>query len=83
MRKQRPRPMRNKLNLTDVRQVRLVKKRLGLSDTELAEIVGKIGNSLSAISAAAAHDLPSEHPAAEKPPTDTNARLGPYLSSTK
>ena len=41
MRKQRPRPMRNKLNLTDVRQVRLVKKRLGLSDTELTEIVIK------------------------------------------
>ena len=54
MRKQRPRPIRNKLNLTDARQVRLVKKRLGLSDTELTEIVGKIGNSLSAISKEAA-----------------------------
>jgi hypothetical protein len=50
MRKQRPQPIRNKLNLTDPRQVRLVKKRLGLSDTELTEIVDKIGNSLSAIS---------------------------------
>jgi len=62
MRKQRPRPIRNKLNLSDARQVRLVKKRLGLSDTELSEIVGKIGNSLSAISKEVAlqraHDLP-------------------------
>lgn len=62
MRKQRPRPIRNKLNLTDARQVRLVKKRLGLSDTELTEIVGKSGNSLSAISKEVAlqraHDLP-------------------------
>ena len=62
MRKQRPRPMRNKLNLTDPRQGRLVKKRLGLSDTELTELVGKIGNSLSAIGKEVAlhraHDLP-------------------------
>ena len=50
MRPAKPQPIRNKLDLTDRAQVRLVKKRLGLSDAELTSIVGRIGNSLSAIS---------------------------------
>lgn len=50
MRRSKPPPIRNKLDLADRAQVRLVKKRLRLSDTELTEIVGRIGNSISAIS---------------------------------
>lgn len=50
MRRSKPQPIRNKLDLTDRIQVRLVKKRLRLSDAELTAIVGRIGNSLSAIS---------------------------------
>lgn len=42
-------PIRNKLDLTDRAQVRLVKKRLRLSDADLTAIVGRIGNSISAI----------------------------------
>jgi hypothetical protein len=45
----RPQPVRNKLDLTDRRQVRLLKKRLQLSEQELNAIVGKLGNSISAI----------------------------------
>ncbi|MBJ7407075.1 MAG: DUF3606 domain-containing protein [Bradyrhizobium sp.] len=54
MRRPKPPAIRNKLDLADRAQVRLVKKRLGLSDTELAAIVGRIGNSISAISKEAA-----------------------------
>ncbi len=54
MRRPKPQAIRNKLDLADRAQVRLVKKRLGLSDTELAAIVGRIGNSISAISKEAA-----------------------------
>ncbi|UWU71761.1 DUF3606 domain-containing protein [Bradyrhizobium sp. NC92] len=50
MRRPKPQPIRNKLDLTDRTQVRLVKKRLGLSDAELIAIVGRIGNSIPAIS---------------------------------
>ena len=50
MRRSTPKPIRNKLDLTDRAQMRLVRKRLGLSDAELAAIVGRIGNSISAIS---------------------------------
>lgn len=50
MRRQKPQPIRNKLDLSDRTQVRLVKKRLQLSDAELTRIVGRIGNSISAIS---------------------------------
>ncbi|WP_426435425.1 hypothetical protein [Bradyrhizobium genosp. P] len=49
MRRSKPHPIRNKLDLTDRTQVRLIRKRLRLSDTELAVIVGRIGNSLAAI----------------------------------
>ena len=42
--------VRTKLDLADVRQVRLVRKRLGVSDSDLARIVAKTGNSLAAIS---------------------------------
>ncbi|UWU95570.1 DUF3606 domain-containing protein [Bradyrhizobium sp. CB1015] len=54
MRRPKPQPIRNKLDLTDRIQVRLVKKRLGLSDAELIAIVGRIGNSIPAISKEAA-----------------------------
>ncbi|RTM14055.1 MAG: DUF3606 domain-containing protein [Bradyrhizobiaceae bacterium] len=54
MRRSTPKPIRNKLDLTDRAQMRLVRKRLGLSDAELTAIVGRIGNSISAISKEAA-----------------------------
>jgi hypothetical protein len=49
MRRLKSQTMRNKLDLTDRAQVRLAKKRFRLSENELAEIVARIGNSLSAI----------------------------------
>jgi len=54
MRRSTPKPIRNKLDLTDRVQMRLVRKRLGLSEPELTAIVGRIGNSISAISKEAA-----------------------------
>lgn len=62
MRRSKPQPIRNKLDLSDRVQVRIVRKRLRLSDAQLAEIVGRIGNSIAAISKEAAlqraHCLP-------------------------
>lgn len=49
MRRSKPQFIRNKLDLTDPTQVRLVRRRLRLSDGELTEIIGRIGNSISAI----------------------------------
>ena len=54
MRRPKPQTIRNKLDVTDRAQVRLLKKRLGLSDAELTAIVGRIGNSIPAISKEAA-----------------------------
>jgi hypothetical protein len=54
MRRPKPQPIRNKLDLADRTQVRLVRKRLGLSDAELTSIVERIGNSIAAISKEAA-----------------------------
>ncbi|PSO15350.1 DUF3606 domain-containing protein [Bradyrhizobium sp. MOS003] len=69
MRRSTPKPIRNKLDLTDRVQMRLVRKRLGLSETELTAIVGRIGNSISAISKEAAKQRAVELPKpAEVPP---------------
>ncbi|MCK1360932.1 DUF3606 domain-containing protein [Bradyrhizobium sp. 199] len=62
-------PIRNKLDLTDRVQVRLVKKRLHLSGAALTAIVGRIGNSIAAINKEAAQQrvralTPADAPAA-------------------
>jgi len=50
MRRLKPQSIRNQLDLGDARQVRSIKKRLRLSESELNEIVSRIGNSIAAIS---------------------------------
>ena len=50
MRRTKAQPVRVKLDMTDIRQVRIIKKRLGITESDLARIVDKIGNSISAIS---------------------------------
>ena len=55
-------PIRNKLDLTDKTQVRLLKKRLRLSEAELTRIVDKIGNSIAAIAKEAALQRAKELP---------------------
>jgi uncharacterized protein DUF3606 len=42
-------PIRNKLDLNDRVQVRVVTKRLGVSAAELNELVGRVGNSIATI----------------------------------
>ncbi|MGC2776586.1 MAG: DUF3606 domain-containing protein [Bradyrhizobium sp.] len=49
MRRAKIQPTRNKLDMTDQAQVRVVTKRLKLSPAELAEMVGRIGNSITAL----------------------------------
>jgi hypothetical protein len=71
MRRARPQPIRNKLDLTDRIQVRLVKKRLKLTDAALSAIVGRIGNSLSAISKEAAQQHASTVPQPAELPAPT------------
>jgi Protein of unknown function (DUF3606) len=41
--------MRNKLNLANARQVRILKKRLSVSEDELRRIAEKVGDSIAAI----------------------------------
>ena len=42
-------PIRNLIDLSDPRQVRTLKRRLGISGTDLRRIVEKVGNSIAAI----------------------------------
>jgi hypothetical protein len=41
---------RNKIDLADPSQVRILKRRLGISDEQLRRMVEKAGNSISAVS---------------------------------
>jgi len=83
MRRPKVQPIRNKLDLTDRVQVRIVTRRLGVSSAELTEIVGRIGNSLAAISkevhlqrtpkASASADVPPVEVIASVAATETTA----------
>ena len=66
MRTRKAKPLRNKLDLTDARQVRLVKKRLRLTETELTQIVERIGNSIAAISKEVAQQRARDLPEPEQ-----------------
>lgn len=44
-----PRPIRTILDLADAKQVKSIRRRLGISDADLVRIVDKIGNSLAGI----------------------------------
>jgi hypothetical protein len=50
MRPPKSRYFRNRLDLTDRVQVRVLRKRLHISETELTQMASKFGNSISAIS---------------------------------
>jgi hypothetical protein len=71
MRRVKPQAIRNKLDLGDRMQVRLVKKRLRLSEPQLSQIVDRVGNSIAAISKEATLQRASRLP--ESPPASTGA----------
>jgi hypothetical protein len=43
-------PLRNKLDFADARQLRQLKKRLGVSADDLLRVAEKVGNSIAAVS---------------------------------
>ncbi len=49
MRNRQPNPVRTTLDLADEAQVRLMRKRLGISNEDVIRIAAKVGNSISAI----------------------------------
>jgi hypothetical protein len=50
MRHGKPQPVRNKIDLADPGQIRSLKRRLGISADDLQRVVGKVGNSIAAVS---------------------------------
>ena len=49
MRRAKPRPIRNKIDLADPAQIRAWTRRLGMAD-DLQRVAGKVGNSIAAVS---------------------------------
>ena len=91
MRRQPRTYFRNRLDLSDHVQVRVVKRRLRLTESELSKLVDRIGNSISAISREVAlrrarrvstpADLPSANviDAAAKREADTVEQTSPVV----
>ena len=49
MRHAKPQPIRNKIDLADPSQIRVLKRRLGISADDLQRVVEKVGNSIAAV----------------------------------
>jgi DNA-binding XRE family transcriptional regulator len=64
MNKRKPNHFRNSLDLRDKVQVKVLRKRLKLSEEQFASIVRKSGNSISAITKEATTSSSNELPAA-------------------
>jgi DNA-binding transcriptional regulator YiaG len=64
MNKRKPNHFRNSLDLKDKVQVKVLRKRLKLSEEQFASIVRKSGNSISAITKEATTSSSNELPAA-------------------
>ena len=79
MRRPKIQTSRNKVDMTDDAQVRVVTKRLKLSHEELTTLVGRIGNSITAISKEVAQQRAPKLPAgtvlASVTVTETTAEL--------
>jgi Protein of unknown function (DUF3606) len=49
MRHTKPLASRNKIDVADASQIRILKKRLGVSSDDLHRVVAKVGNSIAAV----------------------------------
>ena len=49
MRHAKPLATRNKIDVADASQIRILKRRLGISSDELYRVVAKVGNSIAAV----------------------------------
>jgi hypothetical protein len=49
MRHAKPQPIRNKIDLADPSQIRIPRRRLGISDDDLQRVVERVGNSIAAV----------------------------------
>jgi hypothetical protein len=49
MRHAKPQPIRNKIDLADPSQIRILRRRLGISDDDLQRVVERVGNSIAAV----------------------------------
>jgi len=50
MRRAKPRPIRNKIDLVDPAQIRVWTRRLSITADDLQRVAGKVGNSIAAVS---------------------------------
>lgn len=78
MHRSKPHTIRNKIDLADPSQVRCLKKRLGISADDLQHAVGKVGNSIAAVS----KELQKAMPATDAVPVQTAVPSRPNAGVT-
>jgi hypothetical protein len=75
-------PIRNKLDLSDRVQVRVVTKRLGVSAAELSDLVERVGNSIATI-AKEVHLQKARKPSVQVPPAAVIASVASETAVTE
>jgi translation elongation factor EF-4 len=77
MRRFKPPTARNKIDLADASQVRILKRRLGISSDDLHRAVAKVGNSIAAVTKEIElqKPLPSTAPAIAPAPVQNDSAL--------
>jgi translation elongation factor EF-4 len=80
MRRPKPPAIRNKIDLADASQTRILKKRLGVSDDDLRRVVAKVGNSIAAVTKEI--ELKKPLPSAAAAPVEIDAGLPSEIGIT-
>ncbi len=80
MRRPKPLAIRNKIDLADASQTRILKKRLGVSDDDLHRVVAKVGNSIAAVTKEI--ELKKPLPPAAAAPVEIDAALPSEIGIT-
>ncbi len=78
MRRAKPLPARNKIDLADPTQIRVWTKRLGITAEDLRRVVRKLGNSIASVS----KEIQLRKAAARTPPLSVQIDPAP-LAATK
>jgi translation elongation factor EF-4 len=80
MRRLKPLTARNKIDLADAAQIRILKKRLGISNDDLHRVVAKVGSSIAAVTKEIELKKPS--PLAPAAPVEIDSGLPSQIGIT-
>jgi hypothetical protein len=78
MRHTKPLAARNKIDVADASQIRILKRRLGVSSDDLHRVVAKVGNSIAAVT----KEIESQRPLPSTAPVQNDSALPSAVGAT-